>query len=506
MLKIGEYTDTLDSLNGYISPEGHVYLCQGPTYHLELSTELIKEGILDVAHVTGDKVHKDYANVATAATDNGWIKIRDGFYYAGMLSVSVEDLDVDITREQLSTIIHISSRYRTSYINFNNQPLTLTDFLTKIKSKDQVFGIISLKDNQNYSLSRRMYGNKMSMLAACADDYTIVDLMPDTICVPNTVIQKIIDGEDMYHVIQDAILKYIGGSRQLEVRSSPSVSMPGRMISKHNVNPDGFYDAVKEVIDSWYSDSCVSYRNELGLSHEFSGGIGIQACVPTTAFTLYSNNPITGEQGTWADVFQTEGPEAMNGESEGIFLPVLNHPLLSEELQVKCNKIHYEIRNHLRTTLPLRLEMGFDGDNLVIYQIKFLSAVSMSAQDLVPIDGILIMDGQAASLGLKTLTLRHGSEGLTEDDLYVCTHVDNNVSYSNLMSAGGLITAHGGFSSHGGELARQISKEKIYPAIVGAGFRIKMGGIVCLPGQEFVPWGTTVIIVGGTGQVYLPNK
>lgn len=265
--------------------------------------------------------------------------------------------------------------------------------------------------------------------------------------------------------------------KKFSVRSSGSISAPGRMDSVLNVTEDSLTNAVNIVLSSIKSDKLHKYL-DLKKVENFSYSIIIQEMVQGDATSnscsgvLLTENPFDVNVGGIYVEFlpKSNGTELMSGKRT----PETNlqdfNPHGFNSLIKQINKVSKLFSGNME------VEFVIEGKVAYILQVREYSNVSSSIS-IINTDGLeMIGQGKTVMKLSCSGTVTNDKTNPSKDKILVLPDTDWEDT-ELLLNFGGVVTLNGGRLSH----AASISREFSIPCVVGTSFKEtpKEGDKIC---------------------------
>lgn len=312
------------------------------------------------------------------------------------------------------------------------------------------------------------------------------------------------------------------GAERVAIRSGASVSMPGMMDTKLNVDASSWMsclNAIVQVMASWNSEPAKKYRHQHGIPEELGTAVTVQLMVdgrgPNSGVGVaFSRDPITGERVLFGEYLEDAiGDEIVQGMRQPNPLPasVLTelgmYAMALERHFSDLQDIEFVVDDGKLWLLQTRLGMRSP-------QAAVRIAVEMVAEGLIDRETALkrvtpplirplmmpvidptaqpelIAEGFGACPGVA-----HGQVVLEADEaerrgrkepIILVRPETSPADVGGIMSARGILTRIGGATSHAALIARAMGK----PSVVGIGDELE------------VEHNQFITIDGSSGRVY----
>jgi pyruvate,orthophosphate dikinase len=495
----------LEFRSGLISPDGKYHTC-GFADHHNLLLELMSDGTIDVGMPkVGDSFDNylklDRNNFHSYPDNNGWFKVRNGAFYYGDLNNKEFNPDmyaIKPTKEQIKTICGEITSHFHSDIKINDVQMNIFDFI--IKAKDAKNGIIT--DVRNI-FSKQLVGNKgynLSMLTK----WNIT--VPKFFIIPSITVKDLSAYEfwksgssDIKNDISKELKRY---AKNVSVRSSGYISMPGMMDTFLDVEHDQVFDRIKDICESWNSDRALSYRHLMKIDHEPKFAIIIQEMVygdmdeHSGSGVVLTINPNTGNKELYGEYKpMSKGDHIMSGKTD-----VLNISELKKTKPNIYNVLSEYAENIERRSFsgkPQEIEFTYEFGTLYILQTRDFN---YKERKIEKIDGTILQIGTAASPGIAQGTLVFDQEDIDKaegDKIFASIHTFEK-DMPLMSQCQGILTSIGGTLCHAAIAARYLD----IPAVTSAGFSISEK-VVYLKGGIDLTTTDKIKINGYTGEILI---
>ena len=239
------------------------------------------------------------------------------------------------------------------------------------------------------------------------------------------------------------------------VRSSGSVSTPGRMKTVLNVDFNDLVEAGVKVFNSSQSDRLENYLKLKGVT-DFSAAIVVQQMVDPTltehscSGVLTTCHPITGKNGEYGEVvFGKMGEDLMSGKKDPLTLQDLEkrNPTGYANLLTEIEKIRVHFPNHQE------VEFVIEDTTAWIVQTRDYKNVTPLAADFEGYE--LVGFGRPATplsvVGFVTTDI----ERINDFSIYLTDTTDWEDT-EQILKGRGVITKTGGSLSHAAIIAREF--------------------------------------------------
>lgn len=495
----------LEFRSGLISPDGKYHTC-GFADHHNLLLELMSDGTIDVGIPKVDDSLDNYLkldrnNFHSYPDNNGWFKVRNGAFYYGDLNNKEFNPDLYVikpTKEQIKTICgEITSHFHND-IKINDVQMNIFDFV--VKSNDAKNGIIT--DVRNI-FSKQLVGNKgynLSMLTK----WNI--RVPKFFIIPSITVKDISEYEfwksgssDIKNDIAKELKKY---AKNVSVRSSGYISMPGMMDTFLDVEHNHVFDRMKDICDSWNSDRALSYRQLMKIDHEPKFAIIIQEMVygdmdeHSGSGVVLTINPNTGDKELYGEYKpMSKGDHVMSGQTDVLKISELKKT--EPDIYEKLSEYAEDIEQRSFSGKPQEIEFTYEFGVLYILQTRDFN---YKERKIEKVDGTILQIGTAASPGIAQGTLVFDQEDIDNaegDKIFVSIHTFEK-DMPLMSQCQGILTSIGGTLCHAAIAARYLD----IPAVTSAGFSISEK-VIYLKGGIDLTTTDKIKINGYTGEILI---